>query len=154
MRLYLVQHGKALPKDIDTDRPLSTQGQDETDRAAGLLKRLGLAVDIVWHSGKTRAAQTAEILAGAIEVCQPAVQRQGLSPNDDVVPMAEELSAADGDIMVVGHLPFLSKLASLLLCGDESVSVVAFRNSGVVCLACGEAGKWQIEWVVTPEVLT
>lgn len=153
MRLYLVQHGKALSKDIDPDRPLSTEGRGETDRAAELLERLGLAVDTVWHSGKTRAAQTAEILAAAIKISQPAIQRQGLSPNDDVVPVADELNAADGNIMVVGHLPFLPKLASLLLCGDELASVVAFRNSGVVCLGRGEDGRWQVEWAVTPQVL-
>jgi phosphohistidine phosphatase len=154
MRLYLVQHGKALPKDIDPDRPLSTEGRAETERAAELLERLGLAVDTVWHSGKRRAAQTADILAAAIKTSQPVVQHQGLSPNDDVAAVANELNAAGGDIMIAGHLPFLPKLASLLLCGDELASVIAFRNSGVVCLSRNEDYRWQVEWVVTPEVLT
>jgi phosphohistidine phosphatase len=56
--------------------------------------------------------------------------------------------------MIVGHLPFLSRLASTLLIGDETVALVAFRNGGVVCLERGEEkGRWRLTWAVVPELL-
>ena len=34
MRLYLTQHGLAVPKDVDTDRPLSEQGREDVRHLA------------------------------------------------------------------------------------------------------------------------
>jgi len=55
--------------------------------------------------------------------------------------------------MIVGHLPFLGKLASLLLTGCESANTVAFKQGGIVCLSRSELKQWQINWMVTPEIL-
>ena len=63
MRLYLVQHGQAKSEELDPQRGLTEQGVQDVERLAAFLKPLSLAVQVVWHSGKTRAAQTAEILA-------------------------------------------------------------------------------------------
>ena len=79
--------------------------------------------------------------------------RDGLGPVDDVTPLADKLASTAGDIMIVGHLPFLAKLALLLLTGFESAEPVAFKQGGVVCLNRSDENCWQIEWVVTPELL-
>jgi phosphohistidine phosphatase len=55
--------------------------------------------------------------------------------------------------MIVGHLPFLGKLASALLTGSESVSPVAFRQGGVICLQRNEGMTWQVAWMVIPDIL-
>ena len=52
MTLYLVQHGKSLPKDIDPDRGLSEEGITETERIAGVAKGYGVAVSLIRHSSK------------------------------------------------------------------------------------------------------
>jgi phosphohistidine phosphatase len=57
MKLYLVQHGDALPKDIDPDRPLSNVGHAEVGLLAELLAG-HMNISRVLHSGKTRARQT------------------------------------------------------------------------------------------------
>ncbi|MHC4501070.1 MAG: SixA phosphatase family protein [Planctomycetota bacterium] len=131
MRLYLVQHAKAAVKEVDPERSLTEQGRQEIKKVAAFVKPLNLRVDCLWHSGKTRAAQTAEVLAEAIKVKEDTTAHDGLGPN----------------------LPFLSKLASSLSTGDESANIVAFRNGGVVCLRRGEDSRWQVDWVVTPELL-
>jgi phosphohistidine phosphatase len=154
MKLYLVQHAAAVPKELNADRPLTEQGRHDTEKAAAFIKPLNIEVDFLWHSGKTRAAQTAEILSEAIEVKTAQTARNDLAPNDDVAPFRDELAALDQDIMIVGHLPFLSKLASLLLTGSESADTLAFKNSGIVCLKRSENNKWQIEWIITPQLLT
>ena len=152
MELYLVQHGKAVAKEVEPDRPLTDRGRAETERVAGFIKPLNLSVDCLWHSGKTRAAQTAAILAEVVKADKGAGQRKGLAPNDDVGKLADELEAGGRDVMIVGHLPFLSKLASLLVTGDESAGIVAFRNSGVVCLQRGIDKRWQLAWMLTPDL--
>jgi len=154
MKLYLVQHAKAKPKDLDADRPLSEQGLEELQKIASFIKPVRITINRLWHSGKTRTAQTAEVLAGAIESKKGLSARSGLGPNDNVAVVRNEIVQAGEDIMIVGHLPFLTKLASLLLSGDESADTVAFRNAGIVSLSCCEADSWQIDWIVIPDILS
>ena len=153
MTLYLVQHAKAASKDVDPQRPLTDEGRRDVKKVAAFIKPLNRSVDFLWHSGKTRAAQTAEVLAEVVEVKKQAAARDGLAPNDDVVAMKEEIVASEHDIMIVGHMPFVSKLASLLLTGDESVGAVAFQQGSIVALEQHAEDQWHINWMVTPELL-
>lgn len=153
MRLYLVQHGEAKQKDEDPERRLTEKGQRDAEKVAAFLGPLGLAVTAVLQSGKARARETAEILAGALDAKGGVVERGGLAPNDPVAPVAEQINGAAEDTMIVGHLPFLGKLAALLVAGKESAGVVAFAGGGVVCLERDREGDWSVRWAVTPEVM-
>jgi len=152
MKLYLVQHAKAASEQVDPQRPLTEEGRSEIQKVAAFIKPSNLCVDYLWHSGKKRAAQTAEILAEAIKIKKTQTARNGLGPTDDVKAFKDEL-VSTGDIMLVGHLPFLSKLTSLLLAGSESANTVAFKNAGIVCLNRSEGNQWQIDWIIIPELL-
>ncbi len=153
MKLYLVQHAKAASKEVDPQRSLTEEGRRDIWKVAAYIEPLKLWVDCLWNSGKRRAVQTAEILAEVIEIKEAKIARDGLAPNDDVTTLRDELASVQQDIMIVGHLPFLSKLASLLLAGSESANTVAFRNGGIVCLNRSETNQWQIDWIVTPELI-
>lgn len=153
MKLYLVQHGKAVSKEVDPARPLTGEGRRGVESVAEFIRPLKLSVAHLLHSDKKRAIETAEILANAIAVAEGKTQRQGLAPNDDVVPIADEIEGGDSDAMIVGHMPFLGKLASLLLTGDQESGCVVFRNGGIVCLNRTEENRWQVEWIITPELL-
>jgi phosphohistidine phosphatase len=67
--------------------------------------------------------------------------------------LAKEISGMADDLMIVGHMPFLGKLASMLLVGSESKNLVAFRQGGVVCLQRNDDQTWQVAWMVTPQLL-
>ncbi|MGA2916314.1 MAG: phosphohistidine phosphatase SixA [Sedimentisphaerales bacterium] len=153
MKLYLVQHAKAVSKEIDPVQPLSEEAYKELQKVCNFIRPLNLFVDFLWHSGKKRAEQTAEILAKAISVKSQIIKRDDIGPNDDVMKIADDLTQSGYDIMIVGHLPFLGKLASLLLTGSEIKEIIEFKNAGIVCLSRGEGNKWQIEWIVTPQIL-
>ncbi len=153
MRLYLVQHGKAASKEEDAERPLTELGRREAQRVANFVRPLGLKVDQLWHSGKTRAKQTAAIYAGAVTVADGPTARKGLAPNDYVAPLRDELAVTSGDTMIVGHMPFVSRLATLLLTGYESPPVVTFVNAGLVCLERTGDSRWQVQWSITPDLL-
>lgn len=153
MNLYLIRHGQAKTKEQDPDRPLAESGRQGVAKTAGFLRRLALSVRAVWHSGKTRAAETAEMIAPAVTAEQGVVQRDGLTPMDDVAAIARDLADIGGDLMIVGHLPFLNRLASLLVAGDASADVVAFQNGCCVCLRRDDEGAWRVAWMIAPELL-
>lgn len=163
MKLYLVQHAKAASKQEDPQRPLTEEGRRDIQRVAAFIKPLKLCVDYLWHSGKRRAEQTAGFLAEVVRINKEQTVRDGLGPNDDVGVIRDELASIETDVMIVGHLPFLSRLASLLLAGSEprpsergggeSANMVAFKQGGIVCLNRSEDNQWQIDWMVTPELI-
>ncbi|MBI3989381.1 MAG: hypothetical protein HY347_07165 [candidate division NC10 bacterium] len=45
------------------------------------------------------------------------------------------LEAAQEPLMLVGHLPHLSRLTSALLVGDPEREVIRFRMGAIVCLS-------------------
>ncbi len=152
MELYLVQHAAARSEQEDPLRSLTNDGTLTVTRMANLAKSVGIRVDAIWHSGKARAAQTAEILASAIAVSQGVLQREGLAPNDPIAPIAKELSSFNEDLMIVGHMPFLGKLASALIDGDESADIIAFQQGGVACLERDEDNIWRVKWMIIKEL--
>lgn len=153
MRLYLVQHGAALPKEVDPERHLTDAGAADVKKVADFLRPLKLSVAAIWHSGKPRAKQTAEILARAISSQQGVVEREGLAPGDPVGPVRKLIEQSQEDLLIAGHLPLLSKLAALLVTGDKAAEVTTFRYGGVVCLDRSEAGHWTIAWIILPDLL-
>jgi len=153
MKLYLVQHGEAASEEVNPARPLTAQGQRDVQKLASFLKGAGIASLSIRHSGKTRAKQTVEIIASRLgPECQIA-ETKNLAPNDPVQVVVDEISRMRDDLMIVGHLPFLGKLASFLLTGSDAKSVVAFRMGGVVCLQRSDAQAWHVVWMIIPELI-
>lgn len=154
MQLFLVQHGVARPEEDDPERPLTEAGAEEVERVARWAAAAGVEVEEIRHSGKRRAEQTAQILARHLLAGEGEVRSTtGLEPNDDVRLAAQSLaSARRRSLMLVGHLPFLSRLASLLITGQPQKPALRFTNGGVVCLLW-EGGEWTVSWALTPELV-
>ena len=151
MKLYLAQHGEALTKEEDADRPLSEKGRMDVGRVAWHLAMLDLEVAEVQHSGKTRARESAEILAASLgAVCGG---RGGLGPNDPVAALAVEAAEWQEDRLLVGHLPFMGRLADLLVGGGEGLGLLDFSPGCLACLERGPANSWQIAWMLNPDEL-
>jgi phosphohistidine phosphatase len=153
MKLFLVQHGDAVAKELDPERPLSERGQQDVQAMAGFLSQAGISAQQVLHSGKRRAQQTAAILAEAMLTAGKPKTVSGIAPNDDVGVFAEALAGWKQDTVVVGHLPFMARLVSLLLSGDAERELIRYQPGSVVCLERGEAGAWCINWMLRPELL-
>lgn len=154
MKLYLVQHGLAKSKEEDPERPLNELGWAETKKIATLIATVGsIKPSKIIHSGKTRAKQTAEIIAEHLELTDKLEQVSDMAPMDDPKVWKEKIEKSDEDLMLVGHLPHLAKLAGNILVKNEDSNIVRFRNSGMVCLERDENGTWSIAWLVGPQVL-
>ena len=119
--LYLVQHGEAKREEEDPARPLTDKGKSEVEKIASFIAKTGIHIERILHSGKLRALQTAEILASHLKPPRGIEQADALDPLADPKIWAERLKDTNEDIMLVGHLPHLSKLASLLLTGDMNI---------------------------------
>lgn len=154
MKLYLAQHGEAVPKDENPERPLSEQGQRDVRAIAALLQSAGGRVDRVWHSGKTRAEQTARLLAGALLPRGRKPQAiEGIGPNAPVAEFSVDADVWEDDTLVVGHLPFMARLVALLTTGDSDRDIVAYCPGSVVCLERADAGHWVVLWMIRPDIL-
>jgi phosphohistidine phosphatase len=150
MAVYLVQHGEALPEAQDPERSLSETGHSETRRIAEVAASYRVQVARIEHSGKKRAQQTAQILADALHPAGGVGERQGLSPKDDVRPVATSLDASS-NVMLVGHLPFMERLVGQVVVGDPDRRLFKFQGGGIVCLDRDEAG-WYIRWTLSPRI--
>jgi phosphohistidine phosphatase len=145
MRLYLVQHGDALPKEQDPERPLSEQGRADVASVARFAQQAGVEVYQIRHSGKRRAAETAGILAAHLKPSGGVTLLPGPAPDDDVYSIAELLSRETRPLMFVGHLPFMERLAGFLVTGDAQRPVVTFQEAST--------RTWSIRWAVTPDLI-
>ena len=151
MALFLVQHGVALPKDVDPDPGLSQKGQAEVQRIADVAKGYEVTLDRIIHSGKKRALETAEIFAMALGPARGVHQADGLKPLDDVAAFYAGLDSEE-DVMLVGHLPFMSRLAGWLVNGNPDMPVFAFQNGGIVCLERRDSRYWIVKWSLSPRI--
>ena len=148
-RLYFAQHGLAIDKADDPERPLSKPGIEQTKGIATHLQRSAIPLSQIFHSGKLRAAQTAEIIASICGVESISVI-DNLSPNDDVTLTEKELNI--NDALYVGHLPHLEKLIAYLVTGNKDENIFKFKNSAIVCLEKSDY-SYQIKWTLSPDWL-
>ena len=153
MEIYLVRHGEAKPKWEDPGCPLTESAHNDVERVANFTKNAGVKVVQIRHSGKTRAEQTAAIFAQHLNPVEGSIAISGMAPNDGVEPIADALRNETRNLMLVGHLPFLDRLASLLVTGNPETSVIKFQTASVVCLELEEQ-KWRLAWMVSPELVS
>jgi phosphohistidine phosphatase len=151
LRLILVQHGDAVNKEQNPERPLSEAGRRDITALASFLADRGLGATRVLHSGKLRAHESAEILAARF--APAAVETAaGLAPKDPVEPWRETVETLSGDTLIVGHQPFLGTLAAALL-GATDLSVIGFRPGTALCLERAGEWRWSLTWMLPPPLL-
>jgi phosphohistidine phosphatase len=152
MALYLVQHGRSLPIEIDPEQRLSQEGIAEVERIAQVAKGYKIQVRQIRHSTKARARQTAALFQTALMPQEPMQVMEGLGPLDDVKAMAARI-LHEQRLMLVGHLPFMERLTSYLITGSMEKKVFKFQNGGIVCLDREpESNDWFIKWALMPTI--
>ena len=149
MALYLVRHGESVRERINPDCPLSDRGLVEVARMAAMATGKEIELTKIFHSGKKRALQTAIIMKEYLKPTFGITQSVRIDPNDDIFYALDMIEQTE-NIMIVGHLPFLGKLTSYLVTGDEDEPVVQFTTAGIVCLDKDREGKWKIMWTLMP----
>lgn len=152
MKLYLVRHGESETTGSDDERSLSTRGKEDIERLSNFISHLKLQVSHVFQSPKLRAQQTAKILCSQMMTTngiETKVELEALAPITDII---NEFSVLNGDVMLVGHMPFMGRLVSKLVTGNENKDVVGFKAGSMLCLEKVEDKQWVICWMLNPEL--
>ena len=153
MLLYIVQHGDAEPKDVDPDRPLSNRGRADIKKLMEWMAGHDVRVGQIFHSGKSRARETAEILRPLLERGGEIHEQKGLAPNDPPAEFFQQLASADKDTLVAGHMPFVARAVSLALTGETDSQLVEFSPGSVAGIQRGDGGDWHLFLFVHPDNL-
>ena len=149
---YLVRHGEAKSELEDPAKPLSNHGREDILRVARCAASIGLEVAEIRHSDRLRARQTAEILAEYLVPRLGIREAEGLAPGDEPDRVRAELEAAREPLMLVGHLPNLSRLASALLLGEAKGELIRLQMASIVCLERTDMG-FRLIWILTPDLV-
>ena len=146
MFVYLAHHGQAVGPEVDTQRPLSTLGRGQVDALAALAAGRAVRPDVIWHSGKLRARQTAEAYWRA---CHPLAEfsaSRWMQP-DDPPRLADLLAVEDRDGLLAGHMPHVERLRRALL--GASGELAPFPPHGLVAIERVDQG-WAERWLLAP----
>ncbi len=155
MKIYLVQHGINHAKEDDPEKGLSEQGVEDVKKLAQFIGNMNLQFEAIFHSDKKRAAQTAAILGKHLNHALGVHETDFLGPNDDVSIWINRALCSDGDPVLVGHLPFLNRLASSLVAQDQNQTVLYFQRGGMVCLEDENGNEdFNVRWAITPELIS
>ena len=148
MELYLVRHGDVDPNlgDVDAGPPLTDAGLANVQRCATFAARLGVQVAEIRHSEKLRTVQTAQEFEKILQC--PRNQVVGIGPDDDINPLRREAAGLQHNVMVIGHLPYLNRIAGALLAQDESMPVVVFHPASLVRFDRREDARWSAQLVL------
>jgi phosphohistidine phosphatase len=160
MLLYIMRHGLAeepTPKGDDAARKLTPKGADKIRKAAAGMRATGLAFNMILTSPAARAAETAEIVANELGGPKPKEVPE-LSTGASPASALEALSKLrlPESVVVVGHEPTLSRLASLMLTGSSESVGIKLKQGGAVALEFPdrvEQGAAQLRWMMTQRQL-
>ena len=150
MEFYLVRHGEAVSQALNGERPLTPGGRRDVERLGQAAAKRGIQPGQIFHSGLLRAQQTAEILSESLSPVKGVRESVGLRPDDDPVIAKAELESSTVSLMLVGHLPHISRLASFLVAGNADQELVQFAPATVLGLSY-ENYHWKILWKIAPE---
>jgi phosphohistidine phosphatase len=160
MRIYLVRHGVAEPQSAagDADRALTPKGKLRMAEEAKGLRDLKVRPEVILTSPMRRALETATIIAeqlGGIKLEQVSELAQGFSGPTEVLAALRSYQDLK-EIVLVGHQPGLSDLASFMLTGSINSCEVEFKKGGVVCLeqlSPLDPDRYRLIWSMPPKVL-
>jgi len=118
--LTIVRHAKSSWKNpglSDRERPLSDRGKRNAPEMGGRIRKHGIRPSLIISSPAKRAWQTARIVGAEIGYPQEFLQREEnlyLASLDDLLDVIAAQDNGFNNLMIVGHNPGLTDLASFL----------------------------------------
>ena len=95
MKVYLVHHADALPKEKDPQRHISAMGRDQADRVGTRLKTLGAAPVRILHSDKQWTIDTAIHVAAKLGASDKVAQTAyPINTGDPIAPFMADIAAS------------------------------------------------------------
>ena len=145
-----MRHGDAVAVAQNPERPLSLRGRQRVKQVGQAALEQGMRISRIYHSGILRAQETAALMSEYLNPPFKLAVLMGLAPEDDPMIARAELETAGEPILLVSHLPLLSRLAATLIHGDPERPVVEFLPGTLVC--CHQSPeRWKIAWRIAIE---
>lgn len=168
MHLYLLRHGVAADLSLgikrDADRPLTKEGWKKMRDEARGMRKLGIEFDLIFTSPYLRTRQTAMAVAeiyefdadSIVSIESLAAGRPFAHPPYRNPEVFTDIGAYDFQrALIVGHMPDMSEMTSLLLTGDLN-SHFEFKK-GSLCLieldGLPPRHPGVLRWMLTPKQL-
>ncbi len=153
MTVFIVRHAHAVDAEEDPERPLSKRGRKQVQSLATFLKPTNaLQTDEVWHSPLARSRETAELLVRGLGLDAKLMEVDGLQSEDDPAIVARKLQTRRKPLVIVGHEPHLSALASLLVAGVREPPRFTLKKCSVLAVEQVD-DHWSVCWQVSPEIV-
>jgi phosphohistidine phosphatase len=161
MELYVVRHGIAIDREEpkcppDPERYLTEEGVEKTKRVAKGLAALGATPGLFISSPYTRALQTAEIFADALDYSRQKIRRTelllpGAEPSLLFREIAREKQASA--IFLFGHAPQLDDLIAAALGSKRHLTSMKKAGVALVELKRISPPMGVLAWLATPKIL-
>ncbi len=162
MRVFIYRHAHAEPGEVDELRKLTSKGRSQIRALAGALSHSVFdEVSEIWHSSLVRAIETAVMFQQLVPVLGNVSLHTvyELDPSSKIDVMARLLGQCEGDVIAVGHNPFLEELVTELCSGEAGLGLISLKKGGMVCLERTvevskntPAGLWTIQWYFLPKL--
>ena len=159
MEIYILRHGIAVERGTpgykkDSDRPLTSEGEEKVHQIAGAMLAMKLKFDLVLSSPYERAARTAQIVAD--ELGEDVTFTKFLEPEGNPLALIGQINDEKPQrVLLVGHEPDLSRLISLLISGGTDASIEL--KKGGICKMTAEKLSFgrcaTLNWLLTPKQL-
>lgn len=161
MILYVLRHGIAetiAPGGNDAARHLTPRGRAKMRAAAAGIRALGIPLDALLTSPLPRAAETTQIVASVFGRTPQPRTLPALAPGVAPAEVVRALKpfAREAHVMVVGHEPGLSELASLMLTGSTDALALRLKKGGCLAIELSSlvpAAGGVLRWLLTPRQL-
>lgn len=168
MLIYLLRHGIAAEFGEggvrrDEDRPLTSEGRAKMKVSAKAMREMGLEFDYIFTSPYLRTVQTARIVAEEFGLEEQVIEIDSLASGNVFshrwghnADAFIDISAYDFEsALLVGHMPDVSELASVLLSGERHL-MVEFKKGGLCCIEVSGLPSHPpgiLRWMLTPKQL-
>ena len=146
-RIILMRHGRAESGAPDHARRLTPMGKSEIAEVAKRIKEYHWTINKIRHSGYERARETALILFQTLHPESGIGVMEGIRPEDDVIPVRNELEETNG-LLIVSHLPFLDELLYAFIRPHGDSDLPWFTPGTVIALEKDK--KWSVAWQIRP----
>lgn len=153
MQLFLLRHGDYVAESIDPSCPLSVEGKRDIELTAHFLRERKFRIDYFCHSSKQRAIDSARIMRDVLNPSATMEMKKHLSPSDNPDDIIYDIAGWRVNSMIVGHLPFLARLAARLVVQDDRKAIVSLPTSAVVILENDQEQNWYISGFLTPRLI-
>src|ERR1700686_5722768 len=161
MDLYIVRHGIAIDREDpkcppDPERYLTEEGMDKTRQVAKGIAALGITPDLLISSPYTRAMQTAEIFANALEYSKQKIRRSDLLfPGAETSALFRDLpkDKHPSSVFLFGHAPHLDELVAAAFARKHPIT--SLKKAAVAALKLKRISPPSAEflWLATPRLV-